>query len=74
MLEQRPAGAIGFIGAPPGAALFTTTPTQGHAIGRVQAGLQLLGVGNLDLRMQYDGELGGVGVSNAGLLTAVWRF
>ncbi|MGH7060702.1 MAG: autotransporter outer membrane beta-barrel domain-containing protein, partial [Stellaceae bacterium] len=64
----------GFVGAPAGAGLFTTTISEGHAVGRVSAGIQLLGVANLDLRLRYEGEFAANVVSHAGLLTAAWRF
>jgi outer membrane autotransporter protein len=64
----------GFIGAPAGTASFTTTLSEGHAVGRVGAGVQLLGVGNLDFRLQYEGEFAANLVSHAGLLTAALRF
>ncbi|HEY1301121.1 MAG TPA: autotransporter outer membrane beta-barrel domain-containing protein, partial [Stellaceae bacterium] len=64
----------GFVGAPAGAGLFTTTISEGHAVGRVSAGIQLLGVGNLDLRLRYDGAFAANATSHAGLFTAAWRF
>jgi uncharacterized protein YhjY with autotransporter beta-barrel domain len=64
----------GFVGAPAGAGLFTTTISEGHAVGRVSAGIQLLGVGNLDLRLRYEGEFAADTTSHAGLLTVAWRF
>jgi uncharacterized protein with beta-barrel porin domain len=63
-----------FIGAPSGSGTFTTTNAEGHTIGRLGAGIQLLGVGSLDLRLQYDGEFGANRASNGGLLTMAWRF
>jgi hypothetical protein len=36
--------------------------------------VQLLGVGSLDLRLQYDGEFGANRTSNGGFLTVAWRF
>jgi outer membrane autotransporter protein len=63
-----------FIGAPPGSGTFTTTIAEGHTIGRLGAGVQLLGVGSLDLRLQYDGEFGANRTSNGGFLTVAWRF
>jgi outer membrane autotransporter protein len=64
----------GFVGGPSGAGLFTTTVSEGHAVGRVSAGVQLLGVANLDFRLRYAGEFAAGFVSHAGLLTAAWRF
>jgi len=63
-----------FIGAPAGSGTFTTTIAEGHTIGRLGAGVQLLGVGNLDFRLQYDGEFFANRASNGGFLTAAWRF
>jgi outer membrane autotransporter protein len=64
----------GFIGAPAGTASFTTSVSEGHAVGRIGAGVQLLGVGHLDFRLQYEGQFAANTVSHAGLLTAAWRF
>jgi outer membrane autotransporter protein len=63
-----------FSGAPIGSLPFTTTISEGSVVGRFGAGVQLLGYGNLDLRLQYDGEYGANRISTAGFLTAAWRF
>lgn len=63
-----------FVGAPAGAAGFTTRVEGDRAVGRITLGLQLLTMNQLDLRAQYDGDLAENSRSHAGSLTFALRF
>lgn len=63
-----------FLGAPAGAGSFTTRIQGDRTVGRVSLGMQLLTVGRLDLRAQYDGDFAGSTRSHAGALTFALQF
>jgi hypothetical protein len=63
-----------FRGAPDGLGDFSTSVESGNVVGRVNAGVQLLEAGGLDLRLRYEGSFSGDWTSHAGVLTGALHF
>src|SRR5574338_382187 len=63
-----------FVNAPAGSRSFTTCVDVGSVAGVVTAGLQLVQGMNVDVRVQYEGMFSDHMRSNAGGVTAAWRF
>jgi outer membrane autotransporter protein len=62
------------LGAPSGTAGFVTTVPGDRAVARIGAGIQLYSGDNLDLRLQYTGEVSDHYTAHRGSLTASLRF
>ena len=66
-------GTSSFVDAPEGAGSFVTRTEIDEVMGEVAAGIDIIGAGNFDLRLRYEGAFGET-VTNQSLgLRAAWR-